>query len=202
MTIQTINWPDGIWTNQPVSSRVDRERLIVEAAEHSDYWQQTMYGFQHDSGHALLHSWERQYAAEASFKLDHFSELYDQAGLMLWHSPSQWIKSGIEINDGVPHIGAVVTDTYSDWSLSPVPEWAGQEITIRASRLNDAVIIRARADRDAWRTVRVARFPYLADVQAGPFLCAPTRSGFQVTFTRWVLTSPDEDIHTDPPAEA
>ncbi len=68
MTIQTIHWSDGIWTNPPVSSRVDRERLIVEAAEQSDYWQQTMYGFQHDSGHALLHSWERQHAAEVSFK--------------------------------------------------------------------------------------------------------------------------------------
>lgn len=199
MTSKKIDWSSGTWTNEPESSRTEGDRLIVQAVEQSDYWQQTMYGFQHDNGHALLASWDEPFAVEIAFKLDGFSGLYDQAGLMLWHSPTQWIKSGIEINDGVPHLGAVVTDTYSDWSLSPVPEWIGKEITIRASRLNDAVIIRARTEEGPWRTVRVARFPYLTSVQAGPFLCAPTRAGFQVTFTRWSLKSPDTDIHIDPP---
>lgn len=198
---KTVNWQSGVWSNEPVSAKVLDGAFIVEAAEGSDYWEQTMYGFQHDNGHALLASWEDSEAVEVSFSLQGFTELYDQAGIMLWHSSTEWIKAGIELNDGVPHIGAVVTDEYSDWSLSPVPEWTGGVVTIRASRLNDAVVIRARADNHPWRTIRVARFPYETEKKAGPFVCAPTRAGLQVTFTRWAYTAPDKDIHVDPPTD-
>ncbi|QUL52506.1 DUF1349 domain-containing protein [Paenibacillus tritici] len=194
-----IEWQNGVWSHEPVSSVALADQLVAEAVEGSDYWQKTMYGFQHDNGHALLAPWEREEAMEVSFTLDGFTELYDQAGIMLWHSEDQWIKAGIELNDGVPHVGAVVTDGYSDWSLSPVPEWAGEEITLRASRMKDAVILRARTGNHPWRTIRVARFPYETGSQAGPFLCAPTRAGFQVTFTRWAASAPDIDVHTDPP---
>lgn len=194
-----MQWQQGVWTHEPQSQSVVEEGLMVEAVEGSDYWQRTMYGFQHDNGHALLAPWEKGEAVEVSFSLQGLTELYDQAGVMLWHGDKQWIKAGIEINDGVPLLGAVVTDDYSDWSLSPVPEWMGENITLRASRINDAAVIRARTDHHPWRTVRVARFPYETSVQAGPFLCAPTRSGLQVHFTGWVSTSPDTDIHKDPP---
>lgn len=194
-----IEWQDGVWSNEPVSSGNANGQFVVEAAEGSDYWEKTMYGFQHDNGHALFAPWDKAEALEISFALDGFTELYDQAGIMLWHSGEQWIKAGIELNDGVPHIGAVVTDSYSDWSLSPVPEWKGEVITLRASRMMDAVILRARTENHPWRTIRVARFPYETGCQAGPFLCAPTRAGFQVTFTRWAATVPDADVHTDPP---
>ncbi|MNI44607.1 hypothetical protein D3C73_989880 [compost metagenome] len=160
-----------------------------------------MYEFQHDNGHALLAEWREGTAVEVSFSAASLTELYDQAGLMLWHSPTQWIKAGIELNDGVPNVGAVVTDDYSDWSLSPVPEWAAETVTIRASRLKDAVILRARAGTEPWRTLRVARFPYESAVQAGPMICAPTRAGLSATFTRWVSTLPDTDVHEEPPAE-
>lgn len=197
--MRRIEWQAGVWSNVPVSSEAGPDQLTVEAAEGSDYWQKTMYGFQHDNGHALLAPWETTEAVEVSFALDGFTELYDQAGIMLWHGEQQWVKAGIELNDGVPHIGAVVTDTYSDWSLSPVPEWTGEVITLRASRMKDAVILRARTENHPWRTIRVARFPYESGKQAGPFLCAPTRAGFRVTFTRWAATAPDTDVHTDPP---
>lgn len=197
--MEKVEWQTGKWSNEPVSSEIIADTLVVEAAEGSDYWQKTMYGFQHDNGHALLAPWEDTEAVEVSFTLDGFTELYDQAGIFLWHSDEVWIKAGIELNDGIPHIGAVVTDTYSDWSLSPVPEWDGEVITLRASRMKDAVILRARTDNHPWRTIRVARFPYETGKQAGPFLCAPTRAGLQVTFTRWALSVPDTDVHTDPP---
>ncbi|MHA6529087.1 DUF1349 domain-containing protein [Paenibacillus sp. BAC0078] len=199
--IKTVDWQAGIWTHEPVSTEVQDGIFVVEAVKGSDYWEKTMYGFQHDNGHALLASWEDSEAVEISFSLQGFTGLYDQAGIMLWHSPTVWIKAGIELNDGVPHIGAVVTDMYSDWSLSPVSEWDGEVVTIRASRLNDAVVIRARTANHPWRTIRVARFPYETGKQAGPFICAPTRAGLQVSFTRWVKTAPDTDIHTDPPGE-
>ncbi|WP_025686417.1 DUF1349 domain-containing protein [Paenibacillus maysiensis] len=201
MTQKAISWNAGIWTNPPVLSLQEGQFLQVEASEGSDYWEKTLYGFERSSGHSLLAVWERDSAIEVTFQLDSFTELYDQAGIMLQQGPGKWIKAGIELNDGIPQLAVVVTDGYSDWSLSPVPEWVGDHVTIRASRIQDAVVIRARTDHHGWRTVRVARFPYESGQQAGPFICAPTRAGFQVTFTRWISTEPDSDIHTDPPLE-
>jgi regulation of enolase protein 1 (concanavalin A-like superfamily) len=173
--------------------------LVVQAAEGSDYWERTLYGFQHASGHALLDEWPDDRAVEVSFELSSFRELYDQAGLMLWHGPTSWIKAGVEMNDGVLHVGAVVTHGSSDWSLAPVPAWQQGVVTLRASWSKDAVIIRASANGEPWRLLRVAPFPYARNRQAGPFVCAPTRAGLQVTFTAWRHTPPDEDLHRDPP---
>ena len=169
------------------------------AAQGSDFWEKTLYGFERSSGHALLAAWGTDSAVEVSFDLRGFDELYDQAGLMLWSSRTRWIKVGVEINDGVPHVGAVVTDGFSDWSLAPVPEWSGSIVTIRASSSKDAVILRATAAGHAWRTLRVAHFEPGSAAQAGPFLCAPQRAGFEVRFIRWLHTEPDPELHWSPP---
>jgi regulation of enolase protein 1 (concanavalin A-like superfamily) len=199
MTTRQIPWSEGKWQTPPRAAREVGSQLVVEAAEGSDYWEKTLYGFQHRSGHALLTRWDDSEAVEVSFSLRGFSELYDQAGLMLWQSDDHWIKAGVEVNDGVLSVGAVVTNVYSDWSLSPVPEWADAVVTIRASRSNDAVIIRANADAASWRTLRVAHFPHTQGKQAGPFVCAPKRADLSVTFTRWAHTAPDVDLHSNPP---
>ncbi|MGK9252217.1 DUF1349 domain-containing protein [Paenibacillus humicus] len=195
---EKIAWSSGEWLTKPLSWEEIDGKLHVEAVEGSDFWQKTMYGFQRDSGHSLLAPWNADKAIEVGFRLDGMDHLYDQAGLMLWSHSEQWIKAGIEMNDGIPHVGAVVTSGLSDWSLSPVPEWAGEVVTIRASRLEDAVIVRARTERHPWRTIRVSPLPSREDWQAGPFLCAPTSGGLKVAFTRWVLAEPDTDVHVEP----
>jgi regulation of enolase protein 1 (concanavalin A-like superfamily) len=193
MKRQDLAWEDGAWTNEPVAVRRAGAALVVEAAKGSDFWEKTLYGFERASGHALLAPFSEQSAVEVSFDLRGFDALYDQAGVMLWGSRTQWIKAGVEINDGVPCVGAVVTDGYSDWSLAPVPEWQERIVTIRASRTKDAVI---------GRTIRVARFaPAPATgAQAGPLVCAPERAGLQVRFTRWTTSEADHELHWLPPA--
>jgi regulation of enolase protein 1 (concanavalin A-like superfamily) len=198
MTSTPILWSEGKWLTLPKTASEVGKHLVVEAVEGSDHWEKTLYGFQHDSGHALLAPWAERDAIEVSFRLRGFTELYDQAGLMLWHGPQHWIKAGVELNDGVPHLGAVVTSELSDWSCAPVPEWTDAIVTIRASRARDAVMLRASANGGPWRMLRVAPFGH-AGAQAGPFFCAPKRAGFQVTFTRWARAEPDVDLHTDPP---
>jgi regulation of enolase protein 1 (concanavalin A-like superfamily) len=96
-------------------------------------------------------------------------------------------------------VGAVVTNQYSDWSLAPVPEWQDRLVTIRASRTKDAVVVRATAAGQPWRTIRVARFAPEGAVQAGPFVCAPERAGHEVHFTRWTHSEPDPELHWLPP---
>ena len=200
--VRAAPWDGGRWTRDPVAVRADEDGIVVEAAEGSDFWRTTHYGFVHDDGHALLAPWPTDAAVEVSFDTSTLTGLYDQAGLMLHVGDEVWVKAGIEVNDGVPHLGAVVTNRVSDWSLAPVPDWAGQVVTVRASRSGvdgDAVTLRARAGAGQWRTIRVA--PFDADAAtAGPLVCAPMRAGLEVRVTRWAFVPADVDLHEDPPA--
>lgn len=191
-----LPWDSGRWRNEPVAAVVDGCFLRVTAAAASDAWRHTSYGFVHDSAHALLLSFAEGTAVEVSFLLD-YGEQFDQAGIYLHTDAENWVKAGVEVSDGVPQVGAVVTRSLSDWSVAPVSGWAGREVTVRMSRAGNALTARARArGRDeAFRLVRVVPLPSDTDVLAGPYCCSPTRSGFTATFTRWAVTRADDSPH-------
>lgn len=184
----------GRWTNTPASVRHEGNHVIVSAIEGSDAWRHTSYGFVHASEHALLAPLGNSEAVEVSFLLD-YSEQFDQAGIFVRASATEWIKAGVEWADGVPTLGAVVTHDTSDWSLASVPDWAGRFVTIRASRDGDAVTIRARVDDEPFALVRVAHFAPDLEAEAGIFCAAPSRSGLHVKFSDFVRGPADESLH-------
>ncbi|MGY1602271.1 DUF1349 domain-containing protein [Geodermatophilus sp. SYSU D00815] len=194
MSTSTRSWAEGTWTTPPVAATEEGPDLLVTAAEGSDAWRHTAYGFVHDDAHALLAPLDDPGAVEVTFDLS-YDRQFDQAGLVLRAGAETWVKAGVEFSDGVPQVGAVVTLGRSDWSVAPVPEWAGRTVTVRASRSGDAVTVRARAGDDPYRLVRVAPFPAGLPVAAGPYCCAPTRSGLVVRFRRWVTGPADAALH-------
>lgn len=189
-----IDWSAGTWTTRPVSVEFLGDDLLVTARAGSDAWRETSYGFVHDDEHALLTELEQDAAVEVAFVLD-FDEQFDQAGLFVRVDDETWTKAGVEISDGSASLGAVVTRGMSDWSLSPVDGWSGRIITVRGSRSGNALTIRARVDDEPWRLVRVAPLDPGATVTAGPYCCAPTRSGLRVRFCGWVRTAADDGLH-------
>lgn len=54
---------------------------------------------------------------------------YDQGGLVLiLHNKDgsqKWVKAGIELTHGRPHLGVVAKDRWADWSMLPVPSRGG-----------------------------------------------------------------------------
>ena len=184
----------GRWTHEPVAAVLAGDRLRVTAVQGSDAWRTTSYGFVHDSEHALVQEFAGAAAVEVSFVLE-FAEQFDQAGVFLRVDDRNWIKAGVEFSDGQPQVGAVVTRDVSDWSVAPVPEWAGRTVTVRASRDGDAVTIRAWADDEEPRLVRVAPLAPDVAVSAGLFCAAPTRDGLTVTFTGFRDGAPDAALH-------
>jgi hypothetical protein len=108
-----------------------------------------------------------------------------------------WIKAGVELSDGRPQLGAVVTHGRSDWSMAPVPDWAGRRVTVRASRTGDAVTVRARCEDEPWRMVRLAPLAPDATAAAGPFCCSPQREGLTVRFTGFTTGPADRALHDD-----
>jgi uncharacterized protein len=190
----TVPWTDGRWTNEPVDVVTDIDGLHVTAREGSDAWRLTSYGFIHSTEHALLAAFEPESAVEVQFRLD-FAEQFDQAGIFVKVDDETWIKAGVELSDGEESLGAVVTRGTSDWSLSPVPTWAGRWVTVRGSRSGNALTVRARVDDEPWRLVRVAPLDPDAQVTAGPFCCAPTRARLTVHFSSRRSTPPDAGLH-------
>ena len=189
---KVIAWTEGFWTNEPVATRRDGEDFLVTAAEGSDAWRHTSYGFVHNNEHGLIAPLAQNSALEVEFTAS-LSEQFDQAGILIRADEENWIKAGVEFADGQPQVGAVVTRGRSDWSVAPVPEWAGERVTIRASWVDDAITLRARAAGEGWRLVRV--IPWELASSAGPMICAPTRAGLEVRFHAWRVARPDDALH-------
>lgn len=190
----TVPWREARWLNPPPAVTEDGPDLLVTARDGSDFWRTTSYGFVHDDGHALLTDLPQGTAVEVTFAVA-LTEQFDQAGLLVRVDAETWIKAGVEFSDGLPHLGAVVTHGRSDWSAAPVPEWAGELVTVRASRFGDALTVRARRAGQPWRLVRLAPLAPDAPATAGPYCCAPTRSGLEVRFTGFTSGPADSALH-------
>ncbi|CDM36317.1 hypothetical protein DTO013E5_6774 [Penicillium roqueforti] len=54
---------------------------------------------------------------------------YDQGGVVLVLNTAgggqKWVKCGIELTHGKPHLSVVAKDNWADWSLLPVPSGSG-----------------------------------------------------------------------------
>ena len=96
----------------------------------------------------------------------------DQCGAMIWLDEDVWLKAGIEVIDGAPHLSVVVTSQFSDRSLMP---WPGLSARVRLHKVpapaGNCVIVEAcahekGAPRDApgdWRVVRIAPLAHELD---------------------------------------
>jgi regulation of enolase protein 1 (concanavalin A-like superfamily) len=189
----TNDW-HGTWLNPPARVQTNGGQLVVTTRDSSDFWRTTAYGFVHDNGHALLAPLAVGEAVEVDFLAD-FTDLYDQAGVLVRVDEHTWIKAGLEFTDGALHLGAVVTHERSDWSMAPVPDWRGREVSIRISRDRDSVTVRARVEHGDWRMVRLAPLDGAASASAGPMCCSPTRAGMVVRFTGFRRTDADTRLH-------
>jgi regulation of enolase protein 1 (concanavalin A-like superfamily) len=191
--MKEISWDQGVWLNPPVKAVHENSQLKVTTVHESDFWRNTSYGFVHDSGHALLTDFPAHSSMEVTFILD-YSGQFDQAGIIVYGDSHHWIKAGVESADGFPQVGAVVTSINSDWSLAPVPTWMGKQVTVRASRTNDALTIRARCGEDD-QLIRLAPIDASLPMSAGPHCASPVSRSLEITFTHWTHGDADFTLH-------
>ncbi len=192
--VRSVDWRQGWWLNRPPHVAIRQGRLVVRAAQGSDAWRTTSYGFDRDSAHALLSDLPDGWAVQVSFLAD-FGQQFDQAGLLVRIDEKRWTKAGVEFCDGFLQASAVVTDGMSDWSVAWVADWAGSEVTVRASRAGDALTLRIRRGEEPWRLLRLAPIDPDAVAYAGPYCAAPERDGLTVTFARWAAGPADGHLH-------
>ena len=150
----------------------------------SDYWRKTHYGFIRDNGHFLqlkehiLGNFESTVSFSGKYK-----DLYDQAGLMIRKDETTWMKCGIEYVHGVQQASTVITNDFSDWSVTPIKEsseWFHLKVIWKAP----AVEVFYSFDGKEWTLMRLG---YLlgaetSGVHFGLMTCSPDGQGFEVTF--------------------
>lgn len=190
------HFSDGLtWLNEPPHSAVEAGDLVVRSGSKTDFWQGTYYGFHRDNGHFLHQARSGELTAETHVT-GHYETLYDQAGLMLRADATHWIKCGIEVTDGSPHLSVVVTNGHSDWSAQRVT-LDGEPAGIRLTRLADACFIQFSINQSPWAMARLAYFPpEPAEVQIGLAFCSPEREGFAARFHDFKLGAPAiREIH-------
>jgi uncharacterized protein len=173
------------WHAEPSRWSVDGERLIIEPDAATDFWQKTHYGFQADNGHFLyVHlTGDVVMTTHVRFRARH---QYDQAGLMVRHSASCWLKTSVEHEPGARgRLGAVVTNAgYSDWSTQP---FDGDEVWLRVRREGADYIVDASTDGTAWEQLRMAHLfedDGKLGVACGLYACSPKAAGFAAEFSQ------------------
>lgn len=178
------------WLNPPQHWQETADTLKVTTLPDTDFWQVTHYGFQRDSGHALLETVSGDFDYTLTFG-GNYTDLYDQAGLLLRIDESLWLKAGIEYLEGVHQLSVVVTREYSDWSVSPL-SGALEFTTLKLSRRKEAITIEGSVNGQPLALMRLLYFPETTAVQVGPMCCSPTGKGFEVEFSGMKLEKVSE----------
>ncbi|MEQ8967921.1 MAG: DUF1349 domain-containing protein [Azospirillaceae bacterium] len=197
MTKEVRGFAEMRWLNPPPSHSVGSDGVLLACSgAKTDFWQGTFYGFQRDSGHALMRPVPPEFTATLTFEAD-YTTLYDQAGLMLRAGPSGWIKFGVEFTDGAPHLSVVVTDGMSDWSTQRLA--LDGPVTVRMTRLGAAILLHHAdpAGPQGWSLARLAPFRGASGgLAVGPYLCSPERAGLEARFSDFRLGDPvSRDLH-------
>ena len=97
----------------------DGQKLSLRPDGKRDFWRNTFYKplLVKDDGPCFLRKVpaNMELTMEVFFTITPFRQ-FDQAGLMVRFDEEHWLKTGIEVVDGIPRLSCVVTNKYSDWS--------------------------------------------------------------------------------------
>ena len=171
------------WLNEPDTWRLEGDALEVVTNAKTDFWRETYYGFTRDSGHFFGQEVTGDFTAELRVRAQ-YEALYDQAGIMVRVDENQWIKAGIEISDGEPLLGSVLTVGQSDWATGRYGHDAS-DFRVRVTISKGVLRLQASNDGKVWPLVRLCPFPQAARYRVGPMCCTPERAGLHVRF--WEL---------------
>jgi regulation of enolase protein 1 (concanavalin A-like superfamily) len=146
---------DGSWTVD------DDGQLVVKPPAKKDFWRKTYYSptLVKDDGPCLFATVQRGKAvmAETSFTISGNTRQFDQAGICVRMDSEHWLKTGIEIVDGIPRLSCVCTNSYSDWSTQKYWNDTATNVRIRVHVLpNRSVVVEAWEEASkTWNFIRI-----------------------------------------------
>ena len=173
-------WDSFQWLNPPSKWEVQDGGLSVDVSPKTDFWRKTHYGFIRDSGHFLYKEVSGNFVVQVGVHGD-YAALYDQGGLMLRASDQYWMKCGIEYVGGVQQASAVVTNDFSDWSVTPLQINPAQ-VWFRVKRQDCSLEVFYSLDGKDYVMIRTAYLKCSRELNVGIMCAAPEGPGFRIKF--------------------
>ncbi len=177
-----------LWFNEPPYWDEQEGIIHLHTAPKTDFWRKTHYGFTRDNGHFYYDLVKGDFAVEVEVSGE-YTDLYDQAGLMVRVDEQNWLKTGIEYVNGVQHISAVFTRDFSDWSVVPLPENPSL-IWLRLTRRAEAVEIHYSLNAVDYTMLRMGYLMPSETVGVGLMAASPEGGGFPATFDGFTISQP------------
>ena len=97
------------------------------------------------------------------------------------HPIRYWLKCGIEYVEGVQLASAVVTNDFSDWSVTPL-ENNPEEAWFRVKRRDCSVEVFYSLDGSDYTMTRTAYLQSSRDIEVGVMCAAPQGPGFHISY--------------------
>lgn len=168
------------WMNEPASSKISGDRIVVQTRPKTDFWRKTFYGYVTDNGHFFHTTVTGDFIFEARIG-GSYRDLYDQAGLMVRVDAENWMKCGTELVDGVRHASVVFTREFSDWSTMNDLSKDGP-VWWRAVRTKDSIETLCSLDGEKFVSVRQGYLVPGKPAEVGIMCASPEGNGFTATF--------------------
>ncbi|KZM24857.1 uncharacterized protein EKO05_0005606 [Ascochyta rabiei] len=192
--------------SSPNTTTTNREPFTLSSPPGTDIWRKppSHNAFNAPTHPSILptHKLSSFQRARLTFALPPATELrqYDQAGLLLHltkegvpDDKTKWLKTGIEWYYSKPYISTVGCDAWADWSVVPIPSFAGNDsqptATLEARREKDVLgkslwvywIVKAEDGKEEAVPLREVNW-FFADeegwsVRVGGYVARPTKEG-------------------------
>jgi uncharacterized protein len=173
------------WLNPPASEYYDAGTLTARSKGKTDFWRKTFYGYITDNGHFLYLELKGDFSFQARVN-GNYSQLYDQAGLMVRLDEKRWMKCGSEFFDGKRWASVVFTHEFSDWSTMEDLSQTGA-VYWRVARKKDSIEAQCSKDGEKFMTIRQGYFPAAVPVKVGVMCAAPEGKGFDAVFDQLLI---------------
>ncbi|CAH0598776.1 unnamed protein product [Chrysodeixis includens] len=184
---------DFKWINEPKEWKVTDNAVEMTTGYETDFWRETYVKFIKNDGHLFGVEIKDDFTFTACIEAD-YSELYDQAGLMIYWDETHWLKAGIEYNDGAPVMSSVLTNGVSDWG-SGIFSGNPRKFYLRVTRKDDVICVKYSTDNKLWLLLRMCPMKVMnKPCLVGPMSCTPKRAGLKVKYSEMSVTVPAEDI--------
>lgn len=194
-----FNPEKAIWFCEPKAHAVSRDRVEITTDPHTDFWQNTYYGFCHDNAHVLyVPTNEKFFSFTVKIEFDG-STLFDQCGIAIYQDSENWVKTGIEYHDErTGWLGSVVTNhSYSDWATTDI-DAAVKTVWYRLSRRDSDYCLEHSLDGVRFKQMRIFHLNEGAEeINLGLMACSPAEGSFKAVFTEMKVTDCLWDLHEE-----
>ena len=178
--------PGMHWHCEPEEWSQYRTTVMLRVPPGTDFWRKTLTNKIIDNAPFYYLEVEGDFEVRVKVKAN-YDNPDDQAGIMVREDEENWVKLGIQMVDGVPHMCATITHDSSDWSMHPLPHLP-EFMWVHAKKIGDGLEVYISEDSFDWMQIRQGDINTDCILQVGLYAASPNSDdGFEVTFEDFMI---------------